>query len=470
VYCSDCGNRRESSGAFCAHCGRRLSPKASALRSVPALAGIVVSLVVISILLVARYRLPSFSLGSNAAPPLAERPNSQASQRPHVLQHTTTETSYARIRRSLAMIIATEPDGIRYGSAFSIASTPKVSYFLTNHHVVGDLARVQLFIPDRKGLTDGAVVGIGSGKLDLAVVAANIRSVPAVPLAHEPAIEGQSVAVAGFPSIQFRLAASGLGMSPSMHVGTVNAKAGDGFYIEYDAQTDRGNSGGPLYDVNTGEVYAVVTYGIESTSSVAVQNNLAISVAYAKRIIQSAMKTSPASVIASLRRTPSTAESARLRGNSPDGGTAGAAAGSTADRYSYGDCGAVIDSKTRLLWKLGPDETMTWDQARAWVSSLDVCDAVSWRMPTISELSTLYDPQYSTGAGYLQSGIRYPAHISPLFANIGDGSWGWSGESAGVLARSFNFNQGVATEYDKDNATYTTRAFAVQEEARRRGT
>jgi hypothetical protein len=106
---------------------------------------------------------------------------------------------------------------------------------------------------------------------------------------------------------------------------------------------------------------------------------------------------------------------------------------------------------------------MTWDQARAWVASLDPCDGLGWHMPSISELSTLYDPQYSTGIGYLQSGIRYPAHVSPLFADIGDGSWGWSAESDGPEARSFNFNQGVAVEYDKDNTTYTTRAFAVQE-------
>jgi S1-C subfamily serine protease len=427
--------------------------------------------IIVGSLFAMRYYLPSRSYGLNAAKSHVTQPIDGKSAPPKDDQQRkldssfeTAETSYARIHPSLAMIVAAAPDGVHYGSAFCVVSTPRVSYFLTNHHVVGDLNRVQLFIPGRtRAPIDGTVLATGSGDRDLAVVAADIRGIPAVHLARTPAVEGQSIAVAGFPSIQFRLAASGLGLSPSMHVGTVNAKAGDGFYIEYDAQTDHGNSGGPLYDVNTGEVYAVVTYGIASTSSLAVQNNLAISVDYAKPIIRTAMRTSPSAVIAMLRQEPSAEGPANPSGNASGGGSAGSALGPRTDRYSLSDCGAIKDSKTGRLWKLGPDETMTWDQARAWVASLDPCDGLGWHMPSISELSTLYDPQYSTGIGYLQSGIRYPAHVSPLFADIGDGSWGWSAESDGPEARSFNFNQGVAVEYDKDNTTYTTRAFAVQE-------
>jgi hypothetical protein len=41
--------------------------------------------------------------------------------------------------------------------------------------------------------------------------------------------------------------------------------AANGFYVEYDAQTDRGSSGGSLYDVETGHVYELMTYGIPLT-------------------------------------------------------------------------------------------------------------------------------------------------------------------------------------------------------------
>ncbi len=130
-------------------------------------------------------------------------------------------------------------------------------------------------------------------------------------------------------------------------------------------------------------------------------------------------------------------------------------------RYIFADCGGVFDSKTGLTWKLGPDENTTWDKAEAWVLSLNQCDGSGWRMPTIAELSSLYDPAYTSGIGFYQGGSRYPAHISPLFSSIGDGSWGWSDESLGDTARSFNFNQDVATRYDKASSLYTTRAFAV---------
>lgn len=46
--------------------------------------------------------------------------------------------------------------------------------------------------------------------------------------------------------------------------------------IEFDALTDHGNSGGPLFDASTGLVWGVVTLGIQSQTSEAVQNNLAI--------------------------------------------------------------------------------------------------------------------------------------------------------------------------------------------------
>ena len=82
-------------------------------------------------------------------------------------------------------------------------------------------------------------------------------------------------------------------------------------------------------------------------------------------------------------------------------------------------------------------------------------------MPTLSELATLYDPQYASGVGFYQNGVRYPAHINPLFEPIGDGSWGWSDAAEGDTARAFNFNQGVATRYDRASSVYTTRAFAV---------
>jgi hypothetical protein len=130
-------------------------------------------------------------------------------------------------------------------------------------------------------------------------------------------------------------------------------------------------------------------------------------------------------------------------------------------RFLLASCGAVSDAKTGLIWLLGPDKNMAWDAAVTWAESEDACGR-KWRLPSIHELATLYDPQLSAGTGYYAQGTHYPAHISSLFSAIGGGSWGWSSEAVDDdTARAYNFNQGVATQYAKSNVSYSTRAFAV---------
>ncbi len=131
-------------------------------------------------------------------------------------------------------------------------------------------------------------------------------------------------------------------------------------------------------------------------------------------------------------------------------------------RFAVVQCGSIQDTNIRLEWYIGPDKTMSWDEAKAWSESLKECDG-HWEMPTITQLSTLYDRRLTAGIGFSQSGRNFPAHIDPVFNKIGGGSWVWSREAKNAqTARAFNFNQGYAVEYEKNNSTYTTRAFAVR--------
>jgi hypothetical protein len=132
------------------------------------------------------------------------------------------------------------------------------------------------------------------------------------------------------------------------------------------------------------------------------------------------------------------------------------------ERFSVVQCGSIKDARTRLEWMVGPDRNMTWHEARQWVAGLGACGG-GWRMPTVEEIRSLYDPAVTAGTGYYTNGRYYPAHIDPVFSAIGGGSWVWSNESArGDNARSFNLNQGRAVEYSATNAYYSTRAFAVR--------
>jgi len=130
-------------------------------------------------------------------------------------------------------------------------------------------------------------------------------------------------------------------------------------------------------------------------------------------------------------------------------------------RFFITDCRSIKDNQTNLEWFVGPNQNMTWFEAQQWTASLRVCGN-DWRMPTMQEIGTLYNPNWKAGRGYFTNGKYFPAHIHPIFSEIGDGSWVWSNQQNGSDARSFNLNQGKAVEFSAMNTTYSTRAFAVK--------
>ena len=196
---------------------------------------------------------------------------------PRHLHADSISATYAKIKQSLAFVVAGSEYGpTQAGTAFCISSNATTSYFLTNHHVVADAAVLRMMLVSRgKQLYDARVVNVDSSN-DAAVIAVGVGATPVVVLAEGGEQEGGRIGVAGYPVIQVELAMANLGLTPSLHEGSVNALVGDGRYIEFDAQTDHGNSGGPLFDSATGLVYGMVTYGIQSPMSYAVQDNLAL--------------------------------------------------------------------------------------------------------------------------------------------------------------------------------------------------
>jgi hypothetical protein len=131
-------------------------------------------------------------------------------------------------------------------------------------------------------------------------------------------------------------------------------------------------------------------------------------------------------------------------------------------RFKKTACGSIKDVQTGLEWYVGENRNLTWEESKAWTESLSECGA-NWRMPKTAELRALFDPSAVAGQGYLVGGKHWPAHLPAAFSKIGGGSWVWSDkELRGGKATAFNFNQGVAVDYEKDNQTYSTRAFAVR--------
>jgi hypothetical protein len=103
----------------------------------------------------------------------------------------------------------------------------------------------------------------------------------------------------------------------------------------------------------------------------------------------------------------------------------------------------IFDTMTGLEWQVGPDEDMSWDEARAWVDGL----GGNWGMPTREELRGLYDTgiRYDNWEPFENSGVRV-----------------WSGEvRESRSAWYFRFFLGGEGRYDR-SVSFNARAFAVR--------
>ena len=154
------------------------------------------------------------------------------------------------------------PNGMQ-NRQFSMPQTPKVAgegsgffisadgYAVTNNHVVDNAKTVQVITDDGKTL-QAKVVGTDP-KTDLAVIKVDGNNFPFVKFAdHEPRI-GDWVVAVGNP----------FGLGGTVTAGVVSARgrdigSGSGDFIQIDAPINRGNSGGPTFDLD-GNVIGINT-------------------------------------------------------------------------------------------------------------------------------------------------------------------------------------------------------------------
>lgn len=119
------------------------------------------------------------------------------------------------------------------------------------------------------------------------------------------------------------------------------------------------------------------------------------------------------------------------------------AAGRIRMRFVLERCGAVRDTQTGLRWFVGPDMTFERADAERYVRGLRQCD-LTWRLPTTAELKGIHDRNQTAGTGYEREGARFPAHLSPMFSNIGRGTWAWMAKSGSNNAYNLHTGQPVA--------------------------
>ncbi|WP_026380600.1 Do family serine endopeptidase [Afifella pfennigii] len=139
--------------------------------------------------------------------------------------------------------------GMSQGSGFFISED---GYIVTNDHVVDDASEVTVVMEGGKELT-AKVVGVDD-RTDLALLKVEGDGYTYVPLANEKPLIGQWVVAVGNP----------FGLGGTVTAGIVSADGRDigagpyDDFIQIDAPVNRGNSGGPTFNMK-GEVVGVNT-------------------------------------------------------------------------------------------------------------------------------------------------------------------------------------------------------------------
>jgi len=194
-------------------------------------------------------------------------------------------STYAQIRPSLALVGAGAEKNFALGTAFCVEDDNGYGFLITNKHVIDSDARPRvLLMSDLRHIHYAAVVRVA--ETDAVVLGIHADCQPVSMSRSVPEV-GTKIALAGFPAFQLSMFERGLGLSPSFHEGTVSSVIANGGLIEYDAQTDHGNSGSPLFDVETGQVYGLVT-AVSTGTTGALQNNIAIGSVALEAFLQNA--------------------------------------------------------------------------------------------------------------------------------------------------------------------------------------
>ena len=105
---------------------------------------------------------------------------------------------------------------------------------------------------------------------------------------------------------------------------------------------------------------------------------------------------------------------------------------SASNRFVNNGDGTISDTKTGLMW-VSKDNgfPINWPDAVEYCKNLRVGGYTDWRMPTLAELTSLYNPSEKNKNGYHTN-----EHIATTAQSI------WSSETRGFTAGRFNFKYG----------------------------
>lgn len=103
------------------------------------------------------------------------------------------------------------------------------------------------------------------------------------------------------------------------------------------------------------------------------------------------------------------------------------------DRFTNHGDGTITDNKTGLMWAAKDNGIpINWIDARSYCHNYGTGGHTDWRMPTLAELASLYDPKERNNRGY---------HVTKLIDTTAASCW--ASETRGYEAARFNFTYGT---------------------------
>jgi outer membrane protein assembly factor BamB len=205
----------------------------------------------------------------------------------------------ARVKPAVVMIECNLGGATAWGTGFFISQD---GYLLTNNHVIQDAQRATVIYRNRDRLDAAVVTTDPVDDLALLKVTAD-HPFPTVALGDSDEVqEGAPVAVTGYPLPSDLVGGLGASLQSCTTMGAVSALRANAVpgvarsrpLLQYDAPTSHGNSGGPIYRADTGEVIGVVRLVLARGESL----NLGIPVNQAKLLLQKAGVTLQPNVVA----------------------------------------------------------------------------------------------------------------------------------------------------------------------------
>jgi hypothetical protein len=196
---------------------------------------------------------------------------------------------YGKVARSLALIgfpvrNSSSKLQIAFGTGFVVTSNDRTSTLITANHVIAPLANnvepgLFVILPTAPGVRQPAAVVKHDQDLDIAVVSINVGGLTPVKVSKDVPEKGDHVAIAGFPFAEVCGLAGMCGddfLAPHAHKGELHdelsagdvsdAQAGQYSIMINNVVADHGNSGGPLFDADTGIVYGIITDALRGYS------------------------------------------------------------------------------------------------------------------------------------------------------------------------------------------------------------